>query len=248
MDRSLYVAMTAASANLRRQATVSHNLANASTPGFKATMNGTVAVPVQGPGFDSRVAASVRTFGVDATQGGFMQTGNPLDIALADGNWLVVQDTAGGQAYTRGGDLKVNANGQLLTGAGRPVLDSDGNAMAIPPYQSIMIATDGTVSIVPEGENGANQVNVGRIATVTGAVHDLDRGEDGLMRTRAGAQPLPQSEGRSVFSGTLESSNADAATALVDMIEIARQYELAVKVLEKGDENARTSNSMLTSR
>ena len=63
MDKSLYVAMTGASATLRTQASVSHNLANTNTVGFQATLNGTVAVPVAGQGLASRVAASSRTFG-----------------------------------------------------------------------------------------------------------------------------------------------------------------------------------------
>ncbi len=248
MDKSLYIAMTGASSNLRRQATVANNLANTSTPGFKEMLAGTIAVPVEGPGLESRVAASARTFGVSSDAGAVIPTGNPLDIALRDNTWLTVQDSQGRPAYTRAGDMKLNANGQLLTGAGRFVLDSDGNPMAIPPYQSIDIASDGTISIVPEGETAANSINVGRLGVVSGTTADLELGDDGLMRPRPGVAALQATDGQVLTSGAVEGSNTNPAGALVEMIQISRQYEMAVKVLEKGDENARASNSLISLR
>ena len=64
MDKALYVAMTGASATLKAQGSVAHNLANGNTVGFQATLSGTVAAPVPGPGLATRVAAAHRTLGV----------------------------------------------------------------------------------------------------------------------------------------------------------------------------------------
>ena len=69
MDKSLYIAMTGASATLRGQSTVAHNLANADTTGFQAALGGTVAVPVEGPGLASRVATVQRNLGVSDAPG-----------------------------------------------------------------------------------------------------------------------------------------------------------------------------------
>ena len=71
MDKSLYIAMTGASATLRAQGSVAHNLANADTVGFQATLAGTRAAPVTGPGLQSRVAAVVQDMGVSSASGVF---------------------------------------------------------------------------------------------------------------------------------------------------------------------------------
>src|SRR5690606_32453485 len=144
MDKSLYIAMTGASATLR----------------------GTVAAPVEGPGLASRVAASQRTLGVSDAAGARTTTGNPLDVALAPGHWLAVQDRNGGVAYTRAGDLQLNQNGLLNTASGLQVLDEGGAPMALPPSDAIEIGGDGTVSVVPQGQPMATMAAVGRLQVV----------------------------------------------------------------------------------
>src|SRR6478672_11630984 len=114
-DRALYIAMTGASANLQAQASVAQNLANADTVGFQATLDGTVAAPVTGPGLASRVATEHRTLGVSGTPGALQNTGGDLDVALHADRWLAVQAPDGSTAYTRAGSLQLTPNGLLTT-------------------------------------------------------------------------------------------------------------------------------------
>lgn len=247
MDKSLYIAMTGASATLRGQAAVSHNLANADTVGFQATLSGTVAAPVEGPGLASRVATMQRTLGVSDASGAITTTGNPLDVALQGDRWLAVQDRNGGVAYTRAGDLKLDQNGLLTTASGLQVLDQGGAPMALPPSDAIEIGGDGTVSVVPQGQPMATMSAIGRLQVVAASTRDLVRGDDGLMRAAPGAAP-PPAAGTVLTAGVREGSNVDATGMLVSMIELARQFEMQVRVLHSGDESARAANTLLSSR
>jgi len=246
-DRALYVAMTGASASLRAQASVSHNLANADTVGFQATLDGTVAAPVRGDGFGTRVAAQHRTLGVSDAPGALVQTGGTFDIALHQDRWLAVQAADGSTAYTRAGDLKLTPNGLLTTASGLPVLGADGAPLAIPPFQSVSVAGDGTISIVPLGQAANTVSEAGRLNLVAATQGELVRGDDGLMRAAPGRE-LPRATGASLTAGAVEGSNVDATSMLVSMIEHARQFEMQVRLLHGVDENARTANSLLSPR
>ena len=119
MDKALYIAMTGARATLQAQGTVSHNLANADTAGFKAALANTEAFPVRGAGHASRTAAMHIDQGFNALAGAQQVTGNPLDVSLQADRWLAVQSPDGGEAYTRAGNLSLTPNGQLVTAGGR---------------------------------------------------------------------------------------------------------------------------------
>lgn len=248
IDKALYVAMTGASATLKAQASVAHNLANANTVGFQATLNGTVAVPVDGPGLASRVAASHRTLGVSAAPGPIVNTGKATDVALHEGRWLAVQARDGSVAYTRAGDLQVTANGLLTTAAGQPVLGQGGAPVAVPPHETMQIGSDGTISIVPLGQPPSTITNAGRLQVIAADTGELVRGQDGLMRAAPGAPPPQPAAGAVLTSGALEGSNVDSTAMLVSMIQLSRQFEMQVQVLQKGDENARAANQLLSSR
>lgn len=248
MDKSLYIAMTGASATLRAQGAVAHNLANSDTVGFQATLTGTVAAPVTGPGLQSRVATMAQTMGVSSASGAISTTGNPLDVALQGEHWLAVQDSAGGVAYTRAGDLKLSMNGLLTTSTGRPVLDQAGAPMSIPPSEALQIGSDGTVSIVAQGQPASTMASIGRLQVVQARTADLVRGEDGLMHAAPGTPPPAPAAGNVLTSGVLESSNVDGTAMLVSMIQLSRQFEMQVRVLHSGDETSRAANSLLSSR
>lgn len=248
IDKALYIAMTGASASLRAQASVAQNLANANTVGFQQTLTSTTAVPVTGQGLSSRVAATPRSLGVSSAAGQMVNTGGGLDIALHQDRWLAVQAPDGSTAYTRAGDLKMTANGVLTTQGGLPVLDVGGAPLSVPPHQSLTIAGDGTLSIVPQGQGPNTITEAGRLKVVTATHRELVRGEDGLMRAAPGASEPPPAAGISLVSGAVEASNVDATSMLVSMIQLSRQFEMQVRVLQNGDENARSGNSLLSSR
>src|SRR6185437_9778573 len=101
MDKLLYVAMSGAKETLRAQAANTHNLANASTTGFKADLSAFQSRAVAGPGYASRVYATDSSVGWDSGVGAQVTTGNPLDIALKGQGFFAVQDASGQEAYTR---------------------------------------------------------------------------------------------------------------------------------------------------
>lgn len=246
MDKALYVAATGARATLQAQGTVSHNLANANTAGFRAALANTQAYRIQGPGHASRVGALHTDAGFDARTGAQRVTGNPLDVSLRPDRWLAVQAGDGGEAYTRAGNLTLTPNGQLLSGSGQPLLDAGtGQPLAIPPHQAMEIGHDGTVSVVPLGEGPATVAVVGRIRVVEAAPQGLARGLDGLMRGTDPLQPPLPAAGDVMATGTLEGSNVDATSALVQMIQLQRQFEMQVKLIQRGDDNAQAANSLL---
>jgi flagellar basal-body rod protein FlgF len=243
MDRLVYVAMSGAKETLRAQAANNHNLANASTTGFRADLSAFQSLAVQGAGLPSRTYALDSSIGWDGTGGALEQTGRDLDVAVQGSGWLAVQAPDGTEAYTRAGDLRVDAAGMLTTGAGHPVL-GDGGPIAVPPHASITVARDGAVSIVPLGQGAQTVATVGRIKLVNPPDGALERGQDGLFRMRDGTQAQAEA-GVHVTSGALESSNVNIAETMTQMIELARRYELQVKAIRTAEEDAGAASRLL---
>ncbi|MFI4981523.1 MAG: flagellar basal-body rod protein FlgF [Nevskiales bacterium] len=243
MDRALYVGMSGAMQTLLAQTANSNNLANASTTGFRAQLVDAQSMPVNGPGLPSRVNAQLLDQGWDSSAGSLTQTGRDLDVALRDGTWLAVQGSDGNEAYTRAGNLRVDAYGQLLTGNGQPVLGDNG-PISVPPYSSIKVGGDGTISIVPAGQSPSTQATVGRLRVVQASPDQLGRGEDGLMRAVPGVS-LDAASGETVTSGVLEGSNVDLATTMVTMIQLARQFDLQTRIMKSVEDNSSAATSLL---
>ena len=244
MDRMLYVAMTGARETLRAQALVSHNLANANTVGFRQDMADFRSMPVFADhGMPTRVYAMAERPGADLRLGRIMTTGRDLDVAVQGEGWIAVQAPDEGEAYTRAGDLQVDANGLLTTADGRPVL-GNGGPISIPPAEKIEIGADGTITVRPLGEAPANAVEVDRIKLVKPADGALYKDPTGLMRADDG-QPIAADASVRVQGGALESSNVNPAEALVSMIEQARRFELQVKMMEVAKDGSTATNQLL---
>jgi flagellar basal-body rod protein FlgF len=245
MDKLLYVAMSGAKETLRAQAANNHNLANASTTGFKADLSAFQSRNVTGPGYASRVYATDNIIGWDSSAGSQQATGNQLDIAVNGSGFIAVQDPSGNEAYTRAGDLHVDPTGQLLTATGQPVMGDNG-PISVPPYSSIAIAKDGTISIVPQGGQANSMAIVGRIKLVNPPADTLQRGADGLFHS-ASPDPLEADASTTITPGSLETSNVNIASAMVNMIELARQFDMQIKSLHSADENAQSTTKLLQS-
>ena len=156
MDRLIYTAMTGAAQSLEQQSTVANNLANASTTGFKAQLSAFRQVPMNFEGNangdpSSRTFVLASTPTADYTPGPVQQTGNPLDVAIQGPGWLSVQAADGTEAYTRAGNLHVDANGQIVTANNLPVIGT-GGPISVPPGAEITIGKDGTVSAIGPGD------------------------------------------------------------------------------------------------
>ena len=245
MDRSLYVAMTGAKDILDAQAVNNFNLANASTTGFKADLAAFQSQAVTGSGYASRVYATASSVGWDESQGALTTTGRPLDVAVQGQGFIAVQGPNGQEAYTRNGDLHVTAEGMLVTSTGQIVLGDNG-PISIPPSSSIKVGDDGTISVLPDGQPAASLAAIGRIKLVNPAPDTLVREGGGLFQLAAGGA-APADAAVKLSSGVLESSNVDLASAMVNMIDLARNFQLQVKAMKSADENASASTQLLQS-
>lgn len=243
MDRFLYVSMSGAKETLRAQAANNHNLANASTIGFRADLSAFETRAVVGAGHASRAYATSSSTGFDQTQGALVQTGRDLDVGIRGSGWIAVQGHDGREAYTRMGDLRVDSSGLLMNGAGHLVL-GDAGPISVPPNASVTIGADGSVSIVPLGQGPETGAVVGRIKLVDPPAKDLIRGGDGLFRLIDGGI-APADAGVQLVSGVLESSNVNVADALVNMIELSRHFDLQVKAMRTAEENAAAAAQLL---
>jgi flagellar basal-body rod protein FlgF len=243
MDRMLYVAMTGAKETMRAQTVNNHNIANVSTTGFRADLAAFQSRAVDGSGYASRVYATNGTVGWDNTSGAVLSTGRDLDIAINGAGWLAVQGADGKEAYTRAGDLQVDPTGQLVTATGRAVL-GDGGPINIPPYTSIFFARDGSISVVAQGQTPDATATVGRLKLVNPPDAQLERGEDGLFRMKDGSV-APSDANVQIGAGVLESSNVNTAEAMVNMIELARQFEMQVKAIRAAEENGAAAAQLM---
>ncbi len=244
MDRLIYTAMTGAKHILEQQATTSHNLANATTTGFRAQLDSFRAVPILGDGLPTRTFVVDSTVGADFTPGAIQQTGRALDVAVQGKGWIAVEMADGSEAYTRHGSLKLSENGVLQTQDGLNVL-GDGGPISIPPEVTVTIAKDGTVSAIATSTKPGAANTLGRIKLVNPPEETLVRGDDGFFRVNDGSTPDTDSN-VALVGGALESSNVNVVDAMVTMITLSRQFEMHMNMLKNAESNATKASEILT--
>lgn len=238
MDRLIYTAMSGAKATLQRQDLLANNLANVSTTGFRAEMQAFRSVPVRGDGASTRAFAAETSLGMDTRPGPIQTTGRALDVAAQGNAWFAVQALDGTEGYTRAGAFQVDAEGQLVTPLGLPVL-GDGGPITLPLNAQVDVGTDG--SITATVGNAAPQ-QVGRLKLVA-PEGGMKRGDDGLFRSDQGQ--LPADPAARVQPGALEGSNVSAIETMVAMISAARQFEQQMKTLKSAEEREQGAARLL---
>ena len=235
--------MTGATQTMRAQDAVSHNLANASTVGFKGELSAFQSVPVLGPGANTRINAVAQGVGQDETQGSVQHTGRSLDVAVNGSGWIAVQAPDGSEAYTRAGDLQLGADGSLTDARGNPVMGT-GGPITVPDSAQIAVGKDGTISTVPMGQGPNTIAAVGQIKLVNPDPTQMSEGADGLMHMNDGSTADADST-VTVTSGALEASNVNPSSELVKMISLSRQYEMQVRSIKTAEDNADASTKLL---
>lgn len=243
MDKALYLAMTGAVHLDRAQRIHAHNLANVSTTGFRADLAQARAMQVFGDGQPSRVYALTENPATDFSVGSLDTTGRGLDVAIDGAGFFAVQTADGSEAYTRAGAFEVNVEGILQTAEGLPVL-GDSGPMLLPPFETVVIGADGTVSIRPVGQAESNLVQVGALKRVNPEPGALSKRVDGLFELRGGGVADADNEVR-VVSGVLEASNVNAVAEMVDILTLARQFELHVKMMQTNEQNNQAAARLL---
>lgn len=250
MDRALYIAMSGAKQNVVSQTAHSNNLANASTSGFRSDYTQSRAQPVFGDHFPSRAFAMAERPASDLRQGPLQQTGRQMDVAIEGPGWFVVQGADGEEAYTRGGDLLVDPEGRLMNARGLQMM-GDGGPIVLPPFETIEIGRDGTISIRPQGESAAAVAEVVQMRLVNPDGKTLEKGTDGLFRLRdrqpgdPGANIDPN---MSLVNGFIEGSNVNAVTELTQVLAMNRQYEMQIKLMKTADENSAAATQLLSAQ
>ena len=246
MDRLIYTSMTGANHTLNQKATVAQNLANASTTGYRAESNAFRAVPVFGDGLPTRAFVVDSTIGADFTPGALQTTGRDLDVAVRGSGWIAIQLDDGKEAYTRNGSLQVSPNGILQTASGHKV-KGDTGIITIPPDTRITIGVDGTVSSVPITPQPNTVAQVGRIKLVNPPEDKLVKGTDGLFRLKDGGE-APVDAKVKLVDGTLEESNVNVVHEMVNMIDLARQFDMQMKMLDNAQNNEQKASEIMVVR
>ncbi len=244
MDRLIYTAMTGAKHILEQQATTSHNLANATTTGFRAQLDSFRAVPVISEGLPTRAFVVDATVGTNFESGTIHHTGNGLDVAIHGKGWFTLQLEDGSEAYTRSGNFKLTQNGEMQSQSGINIL-GDGGPISVPPDIVVSIAKDGTVSGVSTNTTPSIVTVLGRLKLVNPPEETLVRGNDGLFRTKDG-NPVEADELVTVVGGAVEGSNVNVAEAMVNMITLARHFEMHMNLLKNAESNASMASQLLS--
>jgi len=233
MSELLSTVMAGARQVMKAQSINANNLANATTDGFRAEL-----VHISSLEDINGLSSSP-----DLAMGVVRTTGNPLDISLNGEGWIAIQGADGTEGYTRRGDLRVDSLGQLTNAVGQKIL-GQGGAITLPPFTNIEIGDDGTVSIQPAGQSVTARVVVDRIKLAKPDVKQLKRGDDGILRLPRGAVADADAAVK-VQTGSLEGSNVNAVGEMLKMIDLARQFESQVKLMDSAKQNSSELASIL---
>jgi flagellar basal-body rod protein FlgF len=243
MDRVIYVAMSGAKQLLERQAAIAHNLANVSTAGYRADLRIARSAPDTPAGATTRSYALESDGGADLRPGPLQQTGRDLDLAIEGRGWIALALEDGSEAYTRSGSLRIGPNGLLQTASGHNVM-GEGSPIAVPEAAQVTVGSDGTVTAHTQAGGRPVATPLGRIKLVAPESSALVKGRDGLFRLRGGGSAPAEPTVR-LAAGMLEGSNVNAVEALVEMIAVARGFEMHMKLLQSAEQNERSAAQLL---
>jgi flagellar basal-body rod protein FlgG len=252
MIRSLWISKTGLDAQQTNLDVIANNLANVSTNGYKrsrAVFEDLLYQTLRQPGAQSsqqtqiptglQVGTGVRPVATERvfTQGNLQQTGNSLDLAINGQGFMQVQMPDGTTAYTRDGSFHVDAQGQIVTSNGNPVLP----AITIPAQaQSITIGSDGVVSVKLASSSASQNVGTIQLANFINPAGLQPLGQNLYTETSASGAPQANSPGSNglgtLQQGYVETSNVNVVEELVSMIQTQRAYEINSKAITTSDQ------------
>lgn len=252
MDRLIFTSNATIKEMANARQVLVNELANVSTVGFKSSYDVALqSVKADGGqgSFDTRIQAQAVSRDLIRLQpGAVMATGRELDIALTDMSVMAVQAPNGERAFTRRGDMRVNAQGQLETGAGHLVL-GQGGPINLPPGLKVTINPDGSVYAQDPAQGTATPaVLVDQISLRDAAQIKLARRTDGLFEV-FGQPPgsdftsgpaIPQ-----VIPKALEGSNVSALEAMTRLMDHSRSFETQIKIIKETKSLDEQSSSMM---
>lgn len=240
MDKLIFTALSGAERALRSQQVHANNLANMDTTGFRANLEQAAAQSLEGGfGYDDRHMAQMKSDALSTRQGTVRETGRDLDVALAGGGYLAVQYN-GGEAYTRAGNIEIDADGALSVG-GHALL-GDGGPIVLPPFNAVAIGADGTISVQAPGARDMQVID--RLRLVNAEAGELTKNEAGLIVARNGDM-LAADPAVTVRGGHLEGSNVSAIEEMVATMSLNRSFEMQMKLFKASDSMNEAGNRLL---
>ena len=259
--RALSIAASGMQAQQLNVDVISHNIANMNTTAYKrqrAEFQDLLYQNMDRPGSTSSSSGAILPLGIqigvgvraDAVgrvteQGGLTQTGNPYDMAINGRGFLQISLPSGQTAYTRAGNLAVNAEGQIVTADGYPVEP----AISIPQEAVAMQVTrDGIVEVTLTGQTVPQQVGQLELATFINPAGLEAIGDNLYLETPAsGAANVatPGSPGvGTLMQGYLELSNVNAVEEISQLIVAQRAYEMNARVITAADEMLQSTTQL----
>lgn len=243
MDRLIYTAFSGLNASMVRQRVIASNMANTQTVGYREDTLQFTPMTLKGDSLEVRALSDSEVRGASMAEGSLTETGRQLDIAMVGKAMLTVQGEDGEEAYTRRGDLTVNASGVLENGDGRPVLGENG-PISIPPGGLVSIAPDGQVLVRDPATPDAAPNRVDRLKLATPAGTRIEKALDGLFRVYGGGT-LPSDLEAKVVPGSLEQSNVNPADVLVQMVEAQRLFDIRTKLISTAKDVDQSSAALM---
>ncbi len=252
MHAALWVSKTGLSAQDTMLTTISNNLANVATTGFKRDRpefedllyqikrqpGGQSTQDTQLPsglqlGTGVKVAGTQKIF----TMGSLQTTEQPLDMAINGRGFFQILMPDGNIGYTRDGSFHLDSEGQIVTSSGFPLEPG----IALPEnVQSFTVGEDGTVSITLFGDPGVQQVGNIQTADFINPTGLQAIGNNLFLETASSGAPQVGNPGQNglgtVLQNTLENSNVSVVEELVNMITTQRAYEMNSKVISTADQ------------
>lgn len=269
MLRSLWTAASGMKSQQTNVDTISNNLANINTTGYKAErveFQSLLYQTIQGTTYDSegdvkpipaQVGLGVRSSAITSqfTQGALADSDGAFDFAIEGDGFFRVQLTDGSIGYTRGGSLQmaVDTDGMTLaTAAGYPVLDTNGDKVTVPAtYNTALLQVDTAGNLMYPDENN----NMQKIGIQIGLAQfnnpaGLEKASDSILKeTAASGTPRLEAEDgdltkSKLHQGYLEGSNVSAADEMVNLIIAQRAYEMNSKAITASDEMLQQANNL----
>jgi len=253
--QSLYTAATGMTSMQRKLDVIANNLANMETTGFKRGRCNTEdmfyiqeklpgardqAGQYTAVGIAIGTGSRVQSVQTDQTQGTTQDTGRQLDVAIQGDGFFQVTNTNGDTLYTRAGNFNVNPNGNLVLGS------SNIGRLIQPPIKirddatEIQISAEGIVSVLQPNNKQLSEVGQLELANFINPEGLMKLGENLYAETDASGAPRlanPGADGMgTLLQSSLESSNVEPVTELIDLITTQRAFELNSQVISAGDD------------
>lgn len=241
MENSIYIGLSRQMALQEQMDTVSNNIANMSTPGYRG--HNMIFLEYMSKQRNAEKAGNdsismVHDYGqyMNTENGPLRSTGNPLDVALEGPGFFGIQ-TPDGVQYSRAGNFHKNGAGELMTGSGQLVADEGGGTIVIPEDAiEVKISRDGTVS--------TDQGELARLMVVEFEnPQSLEAQGNGLYKTEDPGNPA---ENTQVMQGMLEGSNVNAVLEMTRMIDVSRAYQSTQRMLQGEHDRQRGMIQTLT--